>query len=243
MRIVLTALVWLAMLTSGSLAQNDTELQLWADYHHHFYLNPTWEFYGDTGFRTVTEDWDWQKLYARPSLRYHAEHVPLEGRGGLGLFYTHNDGLADEGELRPWAGAFVKWPSIGVLTFTSYFRLEGRFMWYSDDRDVDSGLRFRYKLGTKIPFTKVAKLAYFYAPLSFEWFEDVGPAVDEVFAAQFRFDVGAGYVFGREWVGELHLIVQRTRSTPSQPFETDDYILRLTIKRLWSTHDYMSQEA
>jgi hypothetical protein len=224
-------------------AQDDTDVQLWADYHQHFFINPGWEFYGDGGFRTVTGGFEWQKLYMRPSLRYHPTRAPVEGRGGLGLFYTHNDTTYNQGELRPWAGAFVKWPTIGALTFTSYFRLEGRFVWDSDDSSVDEALRFRYKLGTKIPFKNVLKLKYFYTPLSIEWFQDVGPAIDELFADQFRFDAGAGYIFGHEWVGELHFIIQRSRATPSQQFSTNDFIFRLTIKRLWSTRDYMSQEA
>ena len=71
----------------------------------------------------------------------------------------------------------------------------------------------------------------------------MGPAVDELYAEKWRFDTGMGYVFGQEWAGEFHFIVQRSRPGPDQIFETDDFIFRLVVKRLWSTRDFMSQES
>lgn len=241
--LTITAVAMLVTLACGAAAQDDVSEQIWLDYHRHFHINPKWEFYGDTGFRTVAGSWEWQKLYTRPSMRFHAPAVPVEGRGGLGLFYTHNDTTSNQFELRPWLGSLIQWPRIGRLVFTNYLRLEGRFVRDSADASVDESLRFRYMLGTKVPINRVIGAKYFYFPLSAEWFEDVGPAIDEVFASQWRLDFGLGYTFGNEWVGEFHFIVQRSRSTPSQPLETSDYIFRFTVKRLWSTIDYMTQES
>lgn len=241
-KFVVATILVLAALSSGAAAQDDVDGQLWFDYHKHYYLDPVWEFYGDAGFRTVTKSWDWQKLYARPSIRYHTPRFPVEGRGGIGLFYTGNDTTNNQLELRPFVGAFVKWPRIGSLVFTNYFRLETRFVWDTSDWTSKESLRFRYKLGTKIPLRRFTRLKYFYVPLSAEWFEDVGPYITEVFADTWRFDIGLGYVFGGELVGEFNFVVQRSRTTPDQTLETNDFIFRFTVKRLWSTHDFMSQE-
>ena len=240
----MAAIVAFAVLASGAAAQDDdVNEQLWIDYHEHFYLDPVWEFYGDTGFRTVTRNWEWQKLYVRPSIRFHTRRAPVEGRGGTGFFYTHQDTTSNQLELRPFAGTFIKWPRFGPLTITNYLRLEARFVWDTSDRSLDQSLRFRYKLGTKIPLKRNAKQRHFYVPVSAEWFEDVGTAVTEVFAAEWRFDIGLGYVFGNEFVGEFHFVVQKSRSGQDQIFETDDLIFRFQVKRLWSTHDYMSRES
>jgi hypothetical protein len=107
---------------------------------------------------------------------------------------------------------------------------------------LDESLRFRYKLGTKIPLKRSEKLRYFYVPVSAEWFEDVTHPISEVFAEEWRFDVGLGHIFSDKIVGEFHFIVQRSRTTPDETFQTNDFIFRFQVKSLWSTRDYMSQE-
>ena len=230
-----------AALASSAVAEDDVTEQLWFDFHGHFYLKANWEYYGDTGYRT--DPWTWQKLYIRPSLRLYSRREAIEGRGGIGLFYTYNDTTDNQLELRPWVGTFIKWPRLGPLTITNYLRLEARFVWDTGNWELDESLRFRYKLGTKIPLKRGEKLRYFYVPISAEWFEDVTPPVTEVFAENWRFDVGLGHIFSKEIVGEFHFIVQRSRTTPHETFETDDFVFRFIVKRLWSTRDYMSQDS
>jgi hypothetical protein len=239
-RSVIALVAVVAALASGAAADNDATEQLWLDYHRHFYVNPTWEYFGDGGFRT--DPGAWQKLYWRPSLRRHGTQQVIEGRGGLGFFYTYNDTTNNQLEIRPWVGAFVKWPRLGPMTITNYFRLEARFQGDTDGT-WDEALRFRYKLGTKLPLKHGVQLKYFYVPVSAEWFVDVGPSLDNVFAEDWRFDAGLGHIFGDRMVGEFHFIVQRSRSGLDQTFETNDFIFRFTVKRLWSTRDYMSQDS
>lgn len=227
----------------GAAAQDDVDEQLWLDYHEHFYFKPNWEFYGDGGFRTLMASSEWQKLYVRPSVRFHSPKHPYEGRGGIGLFYTHNDTTHNQLEFRPWLGALIKWPRFKRLTFSNYFRLEGRFIWETADWEVDETLRFRYQLGTKIPLKRNRVQKYFYMPLSAEWFANIGRDVGEVYSSQMRFNAGLGYVFNYIWVGEFHFIVQRSRSGEDLGFQTTDLIFRFQVKRLWSARDYMERES
>ena len=234
--------ILLLFLPSLARSADDTDVQLWADYDGYFYFRPNWEFYGDAGFRTVLETIEWQKIYARPSLRYHVKDHPLEGRGGFGVFYTHNDTTSNQLELRPWGGLLVKWPKISSLTISNYFRLEGRFIWNTDDWSQSETLRFRYRVGTKITQNLDVVEKYFYIPVSAEWFANVGPDVAEVYSGRFRGSVGLGYIFNNIWVGEFHFTVQSSRSGSDQTFETNDYIFRFQIKRFVSARDYMQRE-
>jgi len=223
-------------------AGGDWTEQFWIDYHEHFYINPKWEFYGDGGFRTQPESPIWRSVYVRPSIRYHLARFPCEGRGGLGVFYSYNEDDPNQLEVRPWLGLLLKWPKIGRMTFSSYVRVEDRLIWTLGEDSFDSQLRFRYKLGTKIPLVSKQQEKFWFFPVSAEWFMNVGQDVADKFAGRLRLDGGVGYVFSWVWVAEFHVILQESRSGQSQQFESDDLIFRVMIKRLWAAHDYMSQE-
>lgn len=219
-------------------AQDDTYLQLWADYHAHYFKNAQIEWYGDGGLRVLPDDFSWVQAYVRPSLRFH-RRKHFDVHAGLGLIYTYNEEFADALEVRPWQGIKFKWPTLGGLDFSHYFRFEQR-MSFSDGRG-DLALRFRYKLGTKIILKKASGgkiLAPLFIPVSVELFADTGPNIDPLFGSRGRFDIGLGYTAGEEWVGELHLIVQASRSGLDQQLETSEYILRLQFKHLLTSKNY-----
>ena len=237
---ITVAVILLATVAPRIEAAGNVSEQIWADFHGHFYLTPNWEYYGDGGYRT--DPGLWQKVYVRPSLRLHETHHAAEGRGGIGLFYTYSDVADNQFEFRPWTGLFLKWPRIGPLTLSSYLRLEGRFVWDTDTGAEDQTLRFRYKLGTKFPLKRGDATEYFYIPVSGEWFEDLTTDISELFAEEWRFDIGLGRLFGNKMVGEFHVMVQRSRAGRGEAFQTNDYIFRFVVKRLWSSREYMSQE-
>ena len=226
---------------SNATAEDGATRQYWIDFHRHFNISQVWEYYGDVGFRVDPDVW--QRLYIRPSLRWHSPLDALEGRGGLGVFYEHGNTREDRLELRPWLGAFLKWPRLGPLTISSYLRAEGRFIWHTTDWDLRESVRFRYKIGTKLPLKRAERLKYFYIPVAAEWFDSVGPEIVEGFVEKRRLYVGLGRIFGTNIVGEFHFILQNARITTDEEFKTEDYIFRLQIKYLWSTRDYMSQES
>ena len=237
----LIVLLSLVLSPSGAVADDDASQQVWLDYHNTFYLNPTWEYFGDVGYRVQPSDGWWMKFYGRPSMRWHHRSSPLELRFGLGAFYTANKYDTDQFELRPFVGVLYKWPTIGPLTFASYLRLEDRYVWDVDDWSLSHSGRLRYKLSTKLPINKLTGNSYFFVPLSAEIFWDAGDGPEEMFSDDLRLDAGVGYIFSWVWVAEFHFIVQRSRTTLGGDLETTDFIFRFQLKHLWSAHDYMSQ--
>jgi len=237
----------LAMLTmavtAGTVKADDSAPQVWADYHEFFYLNPDWEFYGDGGARYQWDYPKWSSIYLRPSLRLHSLYKkPSELRGGIGVFYSFNEDASNTLEIRPWLGILIKRPRIGPLTISNYVRLEERLIYTVDERSWSHSNRLRYRIATKIPLSSSSRERYTFIPCSFEAFFDVGPQVEEVASDRMRFDVGVGHIFRYVWTAEFHLVFQVNRGTDDESFGRDHLIFRFQLKRLWSAHDYMSQQ-
>jgi hypothetical protein len=241
-RFILITLTSVLVFAASSAIADDPAGQLWIDYHEYFYLSRDWEFYGDTGYRMPLGGFDWATVYGRPSIRLHAPRKPAELRAGLGVFYTNNRDGSNQWEVRPWLGFLLKWPRLGPLTVSNYFRLEERFFYTVDESDWSHETRLRYRIGTKIPLSKTSKEQYFFIPMSAELFFDVDEDVAGVFSDRFRLDTGVGYIFSYVWTAEFHAILQESRSSTDEVFDATDLIFRFQIKRLWSAHDYMSQD-
>jgi hypothetical protein len=221
-----------------SAAQDETNLQLWADYHAHYYQSSQREWYADAGARVLPEDFSWAQVYARPSLRFHRRRS-FDGHAGVGVSYTYNEDLANALELRPWQGIKFRWPVLNGLSFSHYFRFEQRFSF--TDGESELALRFRYKLSTRIALKRASAgrlLDPFFLPVSVEVFADAGPKIEPLFGSRGRFDIGLGYTMGDEWVGEFHFIVQASRSGLDAQLDTSEYILRFQVKHLIASRDY-----
>ncbi|MCH7548964.1 MAG: DUF2490 domain-containing protein, partial [Candidatus Krumholzibacteriota bacterium] len=206
-RVALVALgAWL-LVPTALVAQDDPSgtttnpTQVWADYHLHYFRNRTVEYYGDGGLRFLTGEFSWAQGYVRPSVRFHNfQHFDLHL--GLGVFYTYNEGISDELEVRPWQGVRARWPSLGPLVFSHYVRLEERISAETGSRDLSLALRLRYKLGTRIPIKKAFHhhdLDPLYIPISGEVFLDVGDNIELLFRDQARFDTGLGFIFNNTY--------------------------------------------
>jgi len=232
-----------AVMTAVSADAGDVVPQVWADYHGHFYLSPDWEFYGDGGARYQWDHPKWAMVYVRPSIRLHGLYKkPSELRGGLGVFYSFNEDASNTLEVRPWLGLLIKRPRIGPLTISNYFRLEERLVDTVDEKSWSHSTRLRYRIATKIPLREASRESYWFIPMSFEWFWDVGQGVEDVFSDRLRVDVGVGRIFSYTWTAEFHVILQEHRDTEDETFSGQNVIFRIQVRRLWSAHDYMSQQ-
>ena len=103
--ILLFALVFYRLLFNQNLMSQSNDSintkiifhQVWIDLYPHFYMNDKLEYYGDAGFRTIIGVRSWNRIYARPSLRYHINKT-WEVHGGVGIFY-----IFDKYHLNDWS--------------------------------------------------------------------------------------------------------------------------------------------
>ena len=242
MRYRLLVIIVLFMAPVKSLAQDQTNTQLWADYHSHYYQNEQREWYVDGGLRTLADTRDWWQVYVRPSLRFHRQRF-FDVHAGVGVFYTENRGFDDIVELRPWQGVKFRWPIFTDIVFSHYFRFEQRLSFVSGSSEL--ALRFRYKLSTRIPIKQAVHygaLDPFFMPISAEIFGDAGPNIEPLFGSRGRLDLGLGYVWNDAWVAELHVIAQSSRSGVDERLDTNEYILRLQLKHLLTGKDYRKKQ-
>ncbi len=237
-KLILITCVFLVGAMPAIASADEVTRQLWLDYHHHTYVNLHWELQGEAGCRLSSDSTPGTKIYARPTMRWHPLGKPIELRFGVGAFYTFGESSSDVFEVRPSGGALLKWPTVGRLTLVSQVRIEDRLQWTTTDWNFEDIWRIRYMLATKVPLSRDLGESYFFVPISAEAFEDIGSGVRVQSSEQFRFDTGVGLVFDREWVAEVHLIAQKSKSSSTGTFETTDLIVRVELLRL-AAQDYM----
>jgi hypothetical protein len=207
-----------------------TTEQLWLDFVPHFKINERFEFYGDGGFRVIFEESRIYTLIVRPSVRYRLNSI-VELQGGIGLFYSLFDNLSNQLELRPWQGARIHWPTFGRIGIKHSFKLEERLLWETETWNYDPALRFRYKLGGRIPFNESRS---FYLSLFGEGFANLGGESVSILRNRMRGYLGFGYRGNDAWTVELEFMLQRSRSNAVEDFNVSDLIFRLKVlKNAW----------
>ncbi len=132
---------------SNRLARGQSEIspQIWVDYNPIIPLSEKSERRGDVGLRWELESNGWWRFILRPGYRY----TPKVGTflmAGVGSFYTRNEALPNEWEIRPFQGVATTWPQGSWVSFQHYVRLEERIDVYSGEADTRVSLRFRYRL-------------------------------------------------------------------------------------------------
>jgi hypothetical protein len=177
----------------------ETDAQIWLDYHFHGGARERLRTSFDLGYRQVVGEealiGDWLRVHLRGGLAWAAKDW-LSLEAGAGAFYTYErrDEVADTIEIRPWQGVKVFWPSVSTsrrIVLTHFLRLEQRIFVREGDAEFD--LRMRYRLGTSIPLNAptITKKA-FYLPLSIEGFFNGKGDLEEVFADRLRVTAGLG---------------------------------------------------
>ncbi len=125
--------------------QSGISPQIWVDYNPIIPLSENSQIRGDVGLRWELESNGWWRFILRPGYRY----TPKVGTflmAGVGSFYTRNEALPNEWEIRPFQGVATTWPQGGWLSFQHYVRLEERIDTYIGDVDSRVSVRFRYRL-------------------------------------------------------------------------------------------------
>jgi len=219
--------VFLLFLGFSTYAQSNegTTGQIWIDFIPHFKVNERLEYYGDAGFRMILEEPKAYTLIARPSVRYHLNSI-VELQGGIGSFFTIIDNYTNQLELRPWQGVRIHWPTFGRIGIKHSFKMEERLLWETETWDFDPALRFRYKLGGRIPFNEAR---CFYLSAFGEAFVNVGGESVTLLRNRMRGYFGVGHKRSDAWTVELEFIIQRSRSNTVEDFTVSDGIFRLKI--------------
>jgi hypothetical protein len=204
--------------------------QVWIDYDSYRIPREDIQFMGDAGFRFLVGG-GWEKYIVRPSIQKSINEW-LNLFGGLGFFFTAQEGLSNTLEIRPWIGARVYWywDTLSKIRFSNYFRIEDRFVINTQSSGTDNSVRFRNKIDARIPISD----HYFsdkilYLMLSFEFFLDAGE-IDELYADNIRLGGGLGYKFNYNWRIEFYFYAFRSQDTATSGFTTTDQVWRLTLK-------------
>ena len=205
-------------------AQRTTD-QLWLDFMPHFQINQKLEYYGDASFRIFFEENKAFIMIARPSVRYNLNSI-VELQGGMGFFYSVIENNTNLLELRPWQGVRIHWPTFGRIGIKHSLKLEERFLWETEQWAFDPALRFRYKLGGRIPFNESLS---FYLSLFGEGFATAGGENVAILRNRLRGYFGFGYKRNDTWTLELEFIIQASRSNEMEDLDVSDRIFRLKI--------------
>jgi hypothetical protein len=221
---ILFFLLFLGFFTYAQSNEGATE-QLWVDFIPHFKVNERFEYYGDASLRVIFEEKKIYTFIARPSVRYDLNSI-VELQGGVGFFYSIIGDITNQLELRPWQGVRVHWPTFGRIGIKHSFKMEERLIWETETWDFDPGLRFRYKLGGRIPFNESRR---FYLSLFGEAFANVGDERASILRNRMRGYFGMGYKRNNTWTVELEFMLQRSRINTVEDFSVSDRILRLKI--------------
>lgn len=220
--------------TNDTIVTESANHQIWIDIYPHYFVNEKLEYYGDAGFRTIIDERSWNRIYARPSLRYHF-NKNWEVHGGLGLFYIFNKEDVNRFEITPWQGVQLNWPKGRFLSFKHLVKIEERLSFLTDDWTFSFDLRFRYKLSGKLHFKPDRSIGNWHVPFYAELFIPVNNGIDEVFRNRGRAGLGLGYNASKEWRISFLFNWQTSRAGPEDELNISDYVYQLKVRKLWKS--------
>jgi hypothetical protein len=223
-------LLGIATLTTFSSAQevsDSAEFELWADIATIYKINERLRYDGDYGVRSWLTTRGFRLTYFRPSVRYRAKRW-LMLHGGVAWFHTAIEDRDNVNELRPWVGLRILGPRPGKFVFSNYFRAELRSFKGGNITDWETRGRARYQLQVTTPRFNIGRAEKFHALTFAEVFKNFGSSVEELFLAQFRFNVGIGKQINRGLRIEVNYLFQKV-NIEGTGLEPSDHILRTRL--------------
>jgi hypothetical protein len=189
----------------------------------------------------------WASLDITPNVELAVKRW-LDLVGELATAVTRQTDHVNSFELSPRAGVRFHLTTRGLPTgplkrerlpahrivLRNLLRVESRNLFYSDDRDTDSVVRFRNRLELQVPMNRarVSDDGARYALADWEWFIPLGDP-DERFANRQRIRAGVGYRRNAQWRFEGLYIWTRSRDTTDENFRTSDNIVNLRVRRVF----------
>lgn len=229
MKVFITALL-LMFLSSASRAQ-DESFQTWLDYRTSYWFTPEWEYFGDYGLRGVLNVENWNQFYINPAVHW-MKTKDLNFTGGMRFIYTDQEPESNKLELRPWQGVRYYWPRLRYLTFDHYVRLEERLIWELQGGGFSFSARARYRIQMKTANFKLPLIpTNFFFVTAFELFGDLGEVIVENYVGTNRIFFALGNHITSKTQLELHFILQRSKKSSTEDFESNDKVLRFRIRQ------------
>jgi hypothetical protein len=188
----------------------------------------------------------WASVDFTPNVEY-ALRSWLDILGEVATSYTWQDDDVTSTELSPRAGARFHFLSRELPTgplkrehlprhrivVRDLVRVEGRNLFYNDGTQ-DSVIRFRNRLELQVPLNrpKVSDDGARYFLIDWEWFIPLDDP-EERFASRQRVRAGLGYRHTRDWRFEVLYILNRSRNTLEEGFQSTDSIVDIRFKRVF----------
>jgi hypothetical protein len=214
--------------TNDSIPVPTSNQQIWIDIFPHYYVNEKLEYYGDGGYRTIVDKDSWNRVYARPSLKYHI-NPRWTVHAGLGLFYIWEKNITDRFEITPWQGIEFNWPTLDKISFQHLAKIEERLSFLTNDWTSSFELRFRYKISGKIDLLDNNWFIPFYG----EFFIPLQNSIDEIYRNKGRIGIGIGRKAINDWEFAFMFNWQGSRSGQHEELGVSDYAYQIKIKKLW----------
>jgi hypothetical protein len=212
--------------------------QFWLDYNFTNVLNETHNISTQIGFRKITPN-IYNRFLVIPTLNIKNNKNLLNHNSdspfiksfhlGSGLIYTQNYDNNDNFEFRLIQGFKFEIPTIKLITFYNYIRLEERFQNTFNNSGWTSAFRLRYRLSTILNWNKhyIKFTKGLYIPLQAEFFFNLKKA--DRFNDLIRLSPGIGYRLENDWRFEIYVIFNRTINITETNNKSSDFILRLRI--------------
>ncbi len=223
----------ICLMTFPSMSLYAQDIQVWLEADIHKDLGKSWKYKAAPNFRKYFENSAWHR-YGIKNTFSRKIRPWLSGEINLDFFYTHDEGSADIGEIRPSLAGKLLYPNfIKAIRLEKpyiYLKLEERFLWYpSEDKD-DQKTRLRLKGGgTFILNDEKITDETFYIPWYVEGFHSFDGEAFEHYAYNNRLSIGLGYVFNKQWRGEFDYILQGSRNTLEDGYIRADNIFQLKV--------------
>jgi len=210
-----------------SSGDNIINQQIWIDFYPHYFVNDKLEYYGDLGYRSIVSTGSWNRIYLRPSLKYHF-NKHWEVQSGLGVFYIFNKEKEDQFEVTPWQGVQLNWPNWRRWHFKNQIKIEERFYYLTNNWNFNFELRLRYKLSGKYQINRQWEIP-FYA----EYFLPLANETNEIFSNKARAGLGLGYSVSNDWKFSFIFNWQKSRTGPNADLNSSDYAYQLKVTKTW----------
>lgn len=209
---------------------DEVDTQSWLDFRAYYTINDKWLYDGDYGVRGIISGEDWQRVYINPSVVYNL-NISTVLRGGMRFIYTHEITTSNTFEIRPWQGIRFIWPRTKYFIISQYARLEQRITFHTQEGNSDFALRARYRIMAKTPNLRWEAInQVFYLFTSFEFFSNVGKAIEETFVDRTRLTFGLGYLLSQAFRMELNYTIQGSRGGNEEGIKIGVHIIRLRLK-------------